>query len=251
MPSFYAKSHFRQVTAAADLVCGDVVLTPDGYAGIVEAQRGIKNGEIGNVQLEGIVEFTKSSSSDVIAAGVRMQYNSTTKVVSSLLAGAPASGSIIVGTLARATTSGQTSCFVELNSEGPTPDLFGLVKNRRIRFTIAEVNAGATILPAITGYKYRVVDAKMISIGGAAATATTVDILGTQSTSVKLVAAAVAGLTQSAVGRAGATNFSVLADGASFVANDAATAITISKTGSNVATATHIDVILDYVVEPA
>jgi hypothetical protein len=103
-----------------------------------------------------------------------------------------------------------------------------------------------TLLPARAGIKYQVVDVALISIGGAAATATTIDILGTQTTSVKLLAAAVAGLTQSTVLRAGATNATVLADGASFVANDANTAITIGKTGSNLATATHIDVLLQY-----
>ena len=90
------------------------------------------------------------------------------------------------------------------------------------------------------------VDCALISIGGAAATATTVDILATQTTAVKLLAAAVAGLTQNTLLRAGATNATILADGASFVANDVNTAITIGKTGSNVATATHIDVLLTY-----
>jgi hypothetical protein len=124
------------------------------------------------------------------------------------------------------------------------------VQNVRQRFTIAQVNAGATLLPAIAGHKYRVSDMKMIAVGGAAATATTVDILGTQSTSsVKLLAVAVAALTQSTVVRAGATNATVLANGASFVACDTNTAITVGKTDSNVATATHIDVIVDYVIE--
>jgi hypothetical protein len=119
----------------------------------------------------------------------------------------------------------------------------------RKRFTIAEVNAGATILPALVGHKYRMHDAIMISVGGAAATATTVDILGTVTTSRKLLAVAVAALTQSAVVRAGAANATVLADGASFTANDENTAITIGKTGSDVATATHIDVELTYTIE--
>jgi hypothetical protein len=122
----------------------------------------------------------------------------------------------------------------------------------RKRFTAAEVNAGAEILPAIEGYKYRMQDCAMIAIGGNAATATTVDVLGTlSSSSRKLVANAVAGLTRSTVLRAGATNSTVLADGASFTANDANTAITIGKTDSNLATATHIDVLLSYAIEAA
>jgi hypothetical protein len=43
----------------------------------------------------------------------------------------------------------------------------------------------------------------------------------------------------------------VLAAGASFVANDAGSAITIGKTGGTLATATHVDVILNYVIEAA
>jgi hypothetical protein len=119
--------------------------------------------------------------------------------------------------------------------------------NLRQRVTLAQVNAGLTLLPAIAGLRYRVVDAAFIAIGGAVTGATTIDLLGTQATvSVKLLAAAVAGLTQSTVLRAGATNAAVLADGASFVANDTNTAISINKTGSNMATATHVDVLLTY-----
>jgi hypothetical protein len=125
-----------------------------------------------------------------------------------------------------------------------------MVRALRTRVTTANVNAGATLLAAIPGYKYRLHDAAMIAIGGGAATATTVDILATQSaSSVKLVANAVAGLTQNTLLRAGATNSTILAGGVSFVANDANTAITIGKTGSDLATATSIDVLLLYTIE--
>ena len=93
------------------------------------------------------------------------------------------------------------------------------------------------------------VNCKAIAVGGAAAAVTTVDVLGTQTTSQKLVAFAQANLTQSTVLTAGGTGTTVLADGASFVANDAGTAVTVGKTGSDVTTATHIDVIFDYVLE--
>lgn len=126
----------------------------------------------------------------------------------------------------------------------------GCVRQLRSRVTIANVNAGATLLPALAGRKYRLTDAALISVGGAAGAVTTVDILGTQSTSsVKLLAGAQANLTQSALVRAGGTGGTILADGASFVACDTNTAITIGKTGSSVTTATHIDVLLSYVIE--
>jgi hypothetical protein len=126
----------------------------------------------------------------------------------------------------------------------------GAVVNIRKRFTIAEVNAGATILPAIAGRRYRMVDAAIIAVGGNAAAHTSIDILGTVSTSRKLVAFLVAGTTQSTLLRAGAaTNGVLLADGASFTQNDANTAITVSKTGSDVTTATHVDIHFSFVVE--
>jgi hypothetical protein len=127
----------------------------------------------------------------------------------------------------------------------------GAILCQRFRNTIAEVNAGKTLLAALgAGYKYRLIDAYAISVGGAAAAVTTVDILGTQAAAgVKLVAFAQAQLTQSAIIRAGGTGGTVLADGASFVACDANAAITIGKTGSNVTTATHIDAVLTYAID--
>jgi hypothetical protein len=123
------------------------------------------------------------------------------------------------------------------------------VLNVRKRFTIAEVNAGATLVAAVTGKSIRMVNCKAIAVGGAAAAVTTVDVLGTVSTSRKLVAFAQANLTQSTVLTAGGTGATVLADGASYTANDAGTGVTVGKTGSAVTTATHIDVIFDYVLE--
>ena len=123
------------------------------------------------------------------------------------------------------------------------------VLNVRKRFTIAEVNAGATLVAAVTGKSIRMVNCKAIAVGGAAGAVTTVDVLATLSTGRKLVAFAQANLTQSAVLTAGGTGAAVLADGASYTANDAGTAVTVGKTGSNVTTATHIDVIFDYVLE--
>lgn len=124
------------------------------------------------------------------------------------------------------------------------------IRNVRTRFTVAQVNAGATVVPAIAQQKHRMVAARAISVGGAAGAVTTVDLLGTQGgASVKLVAFAQASLTRSTVLVDGGSGATVLADGASYVACDANTAITIGKTGSDVTTATHIDVILSYVIE--
>lgn len=126
-----------------------------------------------------------------------------------------------------------------------------VVQHLRANVTIAQVNAGLTLLPALDAHKaYRLVDAYIIAVGGAAAGATSVDILATlASASRKLVAHAIAGLTQDAVLRAGAANAAVLAGGASFQVNDGGTAITIGKTGANVITAVSFEVHLSYVID--
>ena len=128
----------------------------------------------------------------------------------------------------------------------------GLVLNKRVRATTAEVNAGLLVLPQLAGYKYRIVDLTMIAIGGSAATATSVDIVTTQGGSAaRPFVVAVAALTRSTVVKPNTANVTVLADGASFVANDANTGVYVAKqtAGSDLATATHIDVILTYTVE--
>lgn len=123
-----------------------------------------------------------------------------------------------------------------------------LTVNRRC--TIAEVNAGVSILAALPGFKYRMVDARAIAVGGAVAAVTTVDILATLATaSRKLVAFAQASLTQSALLRAGAAGAAILTNGASFQTNDVNTPITVGITGAAVTTATHVDISIDYVVE--
>jgi len=124
------------------------------------------------------------------------------------------------------------------------------VQQIRTRVTAAQVNAGLTLLAAVPGYAYRLIDVALIAIGGAASGATDVRILGTRAAgSVALLVAAVAGLTQSTLLRAGAANATLLADGTSHTPLDANTAITIGKTGGSLATATHVDVILTYALE--
>ena len=126
----------------------------------------------------------------------------------------------------------------------------GAVRSLRVRTTTANVNAGSTLLPAIAGRRYRLVDASMISIGGNAGGATAIRITGTQSASaVQLVSNTVGSLTQSTRVLAGVTaNSSILADGASFTACDTNTAITITANGT-LTGSTNIDVLLTYVIE--
>ena len=156
------------------------------------------------------------------------------------------SGTVLEGyAQGAATADGDVIEVLGVQSGGP-----GGVLNVRQRFTIAQVNVGATLLAAVPGLKYRLIEASAISVGGAAGAVTTVDILATQATaSVKLVAFAQASLTQNTQLKSGGSGAAILAAGASYVQNDVNTAITVGKTGSDVTTATHIDVIASYVLE--
>ena len=116
----------------------------------------------------------------------------------------------------------------------------------RKRFTVAEVNAGIELLPAVLGRRYRMISAGLISIGGLATSVTTVDILATQSTAAKLVAGLQASLVEGVVLKDAHTGLGILANGASYIPNDANTAITVGVTGSDITVATHIDFMFLY-----
>lgn len=151
-----------------------------------------------------------------------------------------------IGAVALAAASADTTGYVRLNGYALT----GRVLTVRKRAAIATVNTGFTLIPAVPGAKIRMVDSSAIAIGGAVGAVTTIDIKGTQSSSVvKLVAFAQASLTQSTQLRSGGSGATILADGASYVACDANTAVTAGITGSNATTATSIDFLLTYQLE--
>ena len=128
-------------------------------------------------------------------------------------------------------------------------DLFNLRK----RVLIADVNTGVTLLAAVPGVKYRLVNVGLIAYGGAvtSTTATGAAVSATQSASVVApYTVAKAQLTQSALNQFGTASTTLLADGASTVANDANTAVTFKAAGgTDLAGATGIDVILTYTME--
>ena len=164
-----------------------------------------------------------------------------------------ASGSVYVGTALEAATADNDVIEV---LPGPNTDVAastfaGSAKVARVRVTLAQINAGHTVLPAIAGYKYRVQEMAMIAVGANAGGITGIQIRSTQATAaVILFDAKAAGLTRSDVLRAPtATNGIILADGASFAANDAGAAVTVIKDGSDLTGATHVDVLLTYTVE--
>jgi predicted RecA/RadA family phage recombinase len=197
----------------------------------------------------GVHSYTKTASQAWVQ-GQAIYWNTSTAAFSS----DPSTGPYVgVAVEAVAGGAGDTTGKVKIGFAAAAAAASGAAGALHIRkrFTTAEVNAGATILPAVAGIKYRMLDAIMIAIGGAATTVTTVDIIGTLSSARKLLAGAAANLTQSALLRPGATGGTVLADGASFTQNDVNTAVTIGITGSAMTVATHIDVLLFYAADPA
>jgi len=153
---------------------------------------------------------------------------------------------IVTGGAFKIAGSAVTPSALELNELDGLGDQ--VVFSHRHRVTTAEVNAGHTLLSIPTTKKFRLIDVTLIAIGGNAATATSVDLkCGT----AILVSAPVGALTRSTVVKPDTTNVVVLADGASFIANTAGDDVTVIKAGSDLATATHVDVILTYALEAA
>lgn len=229
----------EEFIAAAALSPGQVHKLPDGRAGIVCGNAPVASGARYSAYVGGDFELAIDTAT-TMSAGQEAQWDEGDNEV----VAAGGVGDFRIG-IVKVTKTSETLVRVALNAEAL--EIGDKVFQIRQRFTIAQINAGATLLAAEANVKYRMVDAAMIAVGGAAAAATTIDILAMQSeSSVKLVANAVAGLTQNTLLRAGATNSAILAAGVSFVANDVNTAITVGKTGSDVTTATHIDVLLTY-----
>jgi predicted RecA/RadA family phage recombinase len=233
------------LTAATTYAPGDVVRMAPNIIGVVVGTKDIASGDSFTVQTEGKYELPCATGVTGSLGAAAWWDSSGLTVVSS----APTAGWYL-GRYAKAKVSGQLVAIVDINKD-PLPGTdTGAVLHVRRRCTIAEVNAGVTLIPAATGVKYRMVNAAMIAVGGAAAAHTTIDVIGTQSASaVKLVAFAVAQTAQNTYLQPGVTGAAILAGGVSYVANDVNTAITVGKTGSDVTTATHIDVLVSYVRE--
>jgi hypothetical protein len=221
-----------------------VATAADQALGTMEVES-FASGDVVSVRLRSAAGSRKMVASGAITAGNLVYAAASGKVASS--------GTVVEGiALETSTTDGDIIEVMSVSGGGLSGNQTA-AQVARVRTTTANVNAGATLLPAVPGFKYRLQDLALIAIGGNAATATGVLVRGTQSSSVvSLLDAKVAGLTRSNYLRAGtATNGVILADGASFVANDVNTAITIIKDGSDLATATHIDALLTYVLEAA
>jgi hypothetical protein len=191
------------------------------------------------------VALTGASSGALIIAQIKTSITFSPTVVGGTINNTP------IGSATPNTIKGTT---IESTLGVVGPDTAYGVFTKRARLTLAQVNAGHSLVAAVTGKKLRLIDAKIIAIGAnlaATANATGVAISATQAaSSVALFTANLAQLTRSAVNRIGTASTAVLADGASFVANDAATAITVAAVaGTDLITSTYIDVEVTYAIE--
>lgn len=226
-----------EIAAPTGGVTAGSVYVVAGFVGIAQTTEVATT--LTNFYITGVHTLTKVTAETWVAGDAAFYDFANSKVSNDSSLGLP------MGTITAAATSSDTTGTVRLNGTS----LAGRVLNIRKHIAVATVNAGATLLPAIVGAQYRMVHASAISVGGAAGAVTTVDILGTLSSSRKLVAFAQASLTQSTVLKDGGTGAAVLADGASYTANDANTAITVGITGSAITTATFIDFSFDFTVD--
>lgn len=174
----------------------------------------------------------------------QLLYSSAANTIAGL---ATANSSVLVtsgtGVPSLSTTLPALARITSVNSDA-------VVLNHRARVTLAEINAGFTLLAAVTGLKYRLIGCTAIAIGGSAAAVTAVEVRGTQAAAAAiLVSYAQASLTQSTVLKDGGAGATVLANGASYIQNDANTAITVIKAGLDMTTATDIDINLSYALE--
>lgn len=220
---------------------GDIVVD----AGVPHVLININNAVAGEV-VSGVYvgEWEITCASGVTAAaGADAYYDEANRTVVT----APGSGIIYLGTFEAAKASGQTVARIRLANTskfGP-----GVQVNQRIEVTAAALNAGTvTLLPAIAGLKYRLLDAKLIAKGGNAAGATAVNLIGTQTTDVNLLSAAVAALTQNAWASTNSANVTMAAT--ADAQNDANTSIRLARTVSNLTGATSIVVLLTYELAP-
>ena len=122
--------------------------------------------------------------------------------------------------------------------------VYGLPLRKRVRATAAQVNAGLVVLAPVAGRAYTVWAVEECAIGGAVTGATSVDVKDTTPVTPATIATIpAAALTQGQWAShlaAGATGPLIGQAGA------AGQGVAVAKNGADVATATHVDLIITY-----
>ena len=217
------------VESGATLTIEDGALEP---ADIALAQGSVL---VGDSNTEAVALDAKGTTKILIGNGTTITSAALTGAVAMTNGGVtslPATSAyVLVGSAGAVAVPVAISGDVSITNTGVVTLDEGIIRNIRIRTAVAAVITGVDLLPAVAGFKYRIIDVRMISTEGNATTATSVDINATQGAgAVVLVANAVAGLTDSTVLTMGDSNSAVLPDGASYLANDANTVISMKQT---------------------
>jgi hypothetical protein len=201
-----------------DINTGGTVDVESGATIDVAGTAGIDSGGVLNVESGGTLNVVSGGTADVASGGTLTVAGAQT-----------VSGSIdLTGTVSKDGT--------DLTSQ--------LHFTKYDRVTIAEVNAGHELLPAIATRQYRITGVKIRAIGGAAGSVTSVDIQDDNGTPVVVAAFAQANLTENTILLENSTGATM---GAGYMlGTTAGKAIDIIKNGADVDTATHFDVVLEY-----
>jgi len=99
-------------TAAADLLCGDIVFDAQDRAGVITAQAGVLSGKTYKAQATGRYTVT-AKSSDTWSAGALVYWDATNKELTST-----SSGNKVAGRADVAKTGGQLTNIILLNAPG-------------------------------------------------------------------------------------------------------------------------------------
>lgn len=128
----------------------------------------------------------------------------------------------------------------------PYPTACVAVKN----VTLAELNAGATVLPGRTGFSYAVTGFTVVARGGNAAAATAVTLSTTDSAPALIATIPIALLEEDQGATQGSDNGTAdVTLGPSFgIEGTVGKGVTVEKTGSAMTTATGFDVVVNYVI---
>jgi hypothetical protein len=119
-------------------------------------------------------------------------------------------------------------------------------RNYTGKLTVAQINAGITVVAAEPGLTIKATDFYMKAIGGAVGAVTTIDIKDTAASPVTVGTCAQAQLTENAILRAGATGTVHTNLGEALTAGKG---LQVVKNGSDITTATHVIVCIDYIRE--
>lgn len=123
----------------------------------------------------------------------------------------------------------------------------GVVVSTSVNLTLAQVNAGTVIVPAVTGQTYKLQHVVLQALGGNTAGCTLVEVADTAGSPVVGISAAIAALTQNTIVNE-ATASGVTVTTIAPTALTAAKGIQVLKTGSACTTATSFNVIVFYTI---